>query len=191
MPNKVVINVSDNKESRDFYLNKLVKELKKPIALCPGAVPANGAKSKVIYTQDMSYSWLMKHLGEKTAQDLVIEEVQKINNPKTLDVLLRFATDACLNVYLVGAIHNEKNGSSFFIDYLANQGYELDMLDDYVVEKNLSKKINRAGRPKKITDSAFTTNYLLDQANQLYKKTQAVITNNQRKRQGKKIEKTK
>lgn len=191
MPNKVIINVSDNKESRDFYLNKLVKELKKPIALCPGAIPANAAKSKVIYTQDLSYSWLMNHLCEKTAKDLVIEEVQKINNPKTLDVLLRFAMDACLNVYLVGAMHNEKNGLSFFIDYLANQGYELDVLDDYVVEKDLSKKINRAGRPKKITDSEFTADYLLDQADQLYKKTQVIIANNQQKRQGKKIEKTK
>lgn len=191
MPNKVIINVSDNKESRDFYLNKIVKELKKPIALCPGASPANGAKSKVIYTQNLSYSWLMNNLGEKTARDLIIEDVHKINNPTTLDVLLRFATDACLNVYLVGAIHNEKNGSNFFIDYLANQGYEISVLDDYVVEKDLSKKIDRAGLPKKITGSKFTADYLLDQADQLYKKTKTIIASNQQKLQGKKIEKTK
>ncbi len=167
MPNKVIINVSDNKESRDFYLNKLVKELKKPIALCPGAVPGNGAKSKVIYTQNLSYAWLMNHLGEKTARDLVIEDVHKINNPKTLDVILRFAMDACLDIYFIGAIHNEKNGSNFFIDYLANQGYEIGMLDDYVVEMK--------GKSEKQIRKEKTAEDLYEEAKALVKKTKTAI----------------
>lgn len=142
MAGNVFINVSSKKESLDFYLKKQVKKLDAPIILCPGAEPIDSLKKlNVIYTKNFSYNWLYENLGEKTARDLIITDSHKIKDFQTIDGLISFAKQTALKIYFFGQTYDANGCVSPFIDYLAEIGYGINELDDYVVEEDLNKKI--------------------------------------------------
>lgn len=144
MAGEVFINVSNKKESLEFHLKEQVKKMDRPVILCPGVEPVDSLKkSNVIYTKDLSYNWLYKNLGEKTIKDLIIIDSHKIKDTKTIDSLILFSKQAALKIHFFGKMNDFNSRINPFINYLVELGYDVNELDDYVIEETLDTKLDK------------------------------------------------
>lgn len=137
--------VSDKKESRDYHVNKRIREMRDwnngaVTLVTPGAPgldlkPINLDADKRVYIKEFSYENLMK----LTDQNVIIEDVHKLSH-ESIENILRFQKDSICNVYLFSKKHTGNGGIYSVLNYLADRGCMPEDLEDFAIEQTPALK---------------------------------------------------